>query len=250
MIVIWQPIGEPGQRQRKTGCLVERLIYWLEYIFEARLESTFMMNFSEEMVEYIELTALPERKSKVQHFSVTPVGIAGVMLLQRQRLSDQRGYFERLFDADELHQAGWQGPVAQLNHTLTHQAGSLRGLHMQVAPFAEYKLVTCLRGRVWDVAVDLRAGSPTFKQSFAVVLAAEQQNALLIPPGCAHGFQTLCDEVEMLYCHSQPYQAEAELCVQACDPGLGLDWPLAITERSDKDLFSAELSADFAGVVL
>lgn len=215
---------------------------------KAPARQAFMMNSNEEMVEYIEVQALPEGRPEAVRFSITPVGIAGLMLLQRHPLGDERGYFQRLFDADELQQAGWQGAIAQINHTLTRQAGTLRGLHMQLAPFAEYKLITCLRGRVWDVAVDLRAGSPTFKQSFGVVLAPEQQNALLIPPGCAHGFQSLCDNVEMLYCHSQPYRADAEFCIQACDSQLALEWPLAITQRSAKDEFSASLAPDFAGV--
>ncbi len=209
-----------------------------------------MMNFDEEMVEYIEAKALSEEKTGPARFTITPVGIAGVMLLQRHPLGDERGYFQRLFDAAELQQAGWQGPVAQINHTLTRQAGTLRGLHMQLPPFSEYKLISCLRGRVWDVALDLRAGSATFKQSFGVVLAPEQHNALLIPPGCAHGFQTLSDQVEMLYCHSQAYRADAEFCVQACDTALALDWPLAISQRSEKDEFSAELAPDFSGVEL
>ncbi|MDH5206728.1 MAG: dTDP-4-dehydrorhamnose 3,5-epimerase family protein, partial [Hylemonella sp.] len=100
----------------------------------------------------------------MNRFSVSPTALPGLMRVQRQRLSDARGFLSRLFCAEELAAAGWSGPVAQINHTGTTRAGTVRGLHYQRPPHAEAKLVSCVRGRVWDVAVDLRAASPTFLQ--------------------------------------------------------------------------------------
>ena len=120
------------------------------------------------------------------------------MRVQRQPLQDARGLFERMFCADELAAAGWTQPIAQINHSVTRQRGSVRGLHYQRPPHAEMKLVSCLRGEVWDVAVDLRAGSPTFLQWHAEHLSPSNACALLIPPGFAHGFQALTDDAELL----------------------------------------------------
>lgn len=182
------------------------------------------------------------------HSSSTP--IKGVHLVQRQAIHDARGYFQRLFDAEALLALGWCQPVAQVNHTFTQHAGSVRGMHLQRSPYTEIKLISCLRGEVWDVALDLRQNSPTFLHWHAQRLSAENQSALLIPAGVAHGFQTMCDDVEMLYCHSTAYVPSAELGVHPLDQAIKIEWPLAITEMSDKDRQWPMLSHDFNGVLV
>lgn len=185
-----------------------------------------------------------------QRFDLIPQLLAGLHLLQRKPLADARGYLQRLFCAEELAGLGWTQPVAQVNHTYTLRKGSVRGLHLQLPPHAEMKLISCLRGEVWDVAVDLRKNSPTFLQWHAEILSAENQRSYLIPAGFAHGFQTLSDEVEMLYCHSQPYVPSCEMGLHVLDDSLAIKWPFAITEMSDKDRQWTRLDGSFQGVTV
>lgn len=182
------------------------------------------------------------------HFNGVATPLQGLQLLQRTSLEDARGHFQRLFDADELTRLGWPGPIAQVNHSYTLRKGSVRGLHLQQAPYAEAKLITCLRGEVWDVAVDLRKDSGSFLKWHAVHLSERNRNSYLIPAGFAHGFQTLSDEVELLYCHSQAYMPSAEMGLNVQDTQLGISWPLAITEISVKDQNWPMLARDFRGI--
>ncbi len=185
----------------------------------------------------------------MKRLAIDATPIAGLMRVRRNRLGDARGFLSRLFCADELRVAGWDAPVAQINHTLTVQRGSVRGLHFQHPPKAEKKLVQCLRGEVWDVAVDLRRGSPTFLQWHAERLSAENGAALLIPEGVAHGFQTLVDDVEMLYVHSVAHSAADEGGIHPSDARLAIDWPLPIAQLSPRDEAHAPLASDFQGLV-
>lgn len=182
------------------------------------------------------------------HFLATP--LAGLQCVDRLRLEDHRGFLSRLFCADEFAAAGFALSVAQINHTLTRSAGAVRGMHYQLPPFAEMKLVTCMRGQVFDVAVDLRAGSPTFLHWHGEVLSPENGRALAIPQGFAHGFQVLGDDCELVYLHSAPYRPEAERAVNALDARLAIDWPLPVAEMSDRDRSHAMLSENFTGIVL
>jgi dTDP-4-dehydrorhamnose 3,5-epimerase len=181
---------------------------------------------------------------------MTPLPIDGAWGIQRRALGDSRGFLSRIFCADELAGAGWHRPVAQINHTLTRREGTVRGLHYQRAPHAEMKLVNCLRGEVWDVLVDLRPRSRTFLHWHAERLSAENLFALLIPEGCAHGFQTLTPDVEMLYVHSTPYADEAEAGLDPTDPRLAINWPLPISEMSLRDQSHPPLTDAFDGVEL
>lgn len=176
--------------------------------------------------------------------------LAGVKIINRKRLCDERGYFARLFCAETIVDAGWPGPIAQINESWTERQGSLRGMHYQVPPFADAKLVTCVRGSVRDVALDIRTGSPTFLRWHAETLSAENGRALLLPPGCAHGFQALTDDVLLIYCHSFRYTPSADSGIQPLDPRLAIDWPLPIADISERDRTRPPLSADFAGVQL
>jgi dTDP-4-dehydrorhamnose 3,5-epimerase len=186
----------------------------------------------------------------MSRFTITPTPLRGLLQLERHVLGDARGFLSRLFCADELAAAGWDGPVAQVNHTSTVKCGVVRGMHFQHPPHAEIKLVTCVRGRVWDVAVDLRAGSPTLLQWYAIELSASNHRSLLIPKGFAHGFQTLTEDCEMLYLHSTPYMAQAESGLRAEDPLLAIKWPAPIAELSQRDAQHPLLNAQFKGLTL
>ncbi len=176
----------------------------------------------------------------------TPV--AGMVIVHRRPASDDRGWFERLFCPHELAASGYPEAIAQINRSSTRRPGTVRGLHFQRAPHADWKHVTCLRGRVHDVVVDLRRGSPTFLARTAVLLDAAGSASLVIPPGCAHGFQVIDGPAEMLYLHSKPYIPEADAGIRADDPFLGIAWPLTIAERSARDASHPLLARDFAGV--
>lgn len=185
-----------------------------------------------------------------ERLSTTGLRLPGLKLVERRKLGDARGFLARLFCAEELAGVGWNRPVAQINHSYTAKRGSLRGLHFQRPPHAEMKLVSCLRGEVWDVAVDLRAGSATFLQWQAERLSGENRRAMLIPEGFAHGFQTLTDDVELIYCHSAAYEAAAEGGLNAKDPRLAISWPAPIAEMSPRDAEQPMLDEQFTGIIL
>lgn len=172
------------------------------------------------------------------------------MLLERRKLGDTRGYLSRLFCSTDLAAAGWSKPVAQVNYTVTLRRGTVRGLHFQRPPHGEAKLVTCLRGHVFDVTVDLRAGSPTFLQWHAEELTGSNSRSLLIPEGFAHGFQTLSEHCELLYVHSAPFVASSEGGINAGDKAIGVDWPLPIAELSERDASHPFLDTEFGGLDL
>jgi len=186
----------------------------------------------------------------MSRFTITDTPLPGLRCLQRQRLGDSRGFLSRLFCAEELRAAGWPGAIAQINHTYTAQRGTVRGMHFQRPPHAEAKLVSCVRGEVWDVAIDLRVGSPTYLRWHAQHLSADNQCALLIPEGFAHGFQSLSNDAELLYCHSVAYAPGAEAGLNPLDPVLGIDWPLPITEMSVRDKSHPFISDSFEGIQL
>jgi len=183
-------------------------------------------------------------------FAIHALPLAGLKRIERQRMGDSRGFLTRLFCANDLANAGWLEPVAQINHTYTARCGTVRGMHFQCPPYADAKLVSCVRGVVWDVAVDLRAGSTTFLHWHAQELSADNRAAMLIPAGFARGFQTLCDDVDLIYCHSKPHAPECEGAVNALDPRLAIGWPLIVVERSARDTDHALLDEKFEGIKL
>lgn len=181
-------------------------------------------------------------------FSCSETSIPGLVLVQRQRVGDQRGFLDRLFCREELGALLGGRMIVQINHTYTGDAGILRGMHFQRPPHAEMKLVTCLRGEVFDVAIDLRRDSPTQLKWHAERLSAENQRTLVIPEGFAHGFQTMTEDCEMLYLHTAAYHPDAEGGIDALDPRLGIGWPLPSPKRSHRDLSHARLGPEFAGI--
>ena len=186
----------------------------------------------------------------MSRFTILDTPLMHLKVVQHQEISDSRGFLARLFCAEELFAAGWRKPVAQINQTGTQTRGAIRGMHYQRSPHAEIKLVTCLRGSIWDVAVDIRFGSPTFLQWHAEELSATNHRALLIPEGFAHGFQALSDDVELIYLHSAAYTKESEGGLNPKDAKLSIAWPLAITEMSAKDAQRAALDQQFEGLML
>lgn len=193
----------------------------------------------------LQLTANPEIMSRFE-FIQTP--LAGLLQVQRLRLGDARGFLQRVWCQQEWQAIFGERQIAQINHTYSAKAGTLRGLHFQRPPYAEAKYVSCLRGRVLDVAVDLRPDSPTFLQWHAEELSATNLKSLFIPEGFAHGFQTLEDDCEMLYLHSAGYLAEAEGGLNALDPRLAIPWPLPVSEQSVRDREFTFIDDLFSGV--
>jgi len=181
---------------------------------------------------------------------MTPVAtpLPGLQLIETVPVGDARGRFERLFCAQE-----WQAlrpglQFEQVNLSTTSKRGTVRGMHYQRAPAAEAKLIRCVRGRVFDVAVDLRAGSPTFLQWHGVELAEDEPREIFIPEGFAHGFQALSDDVQLLYFHTMAWTPSCEGAVRFDDPRLAIDWPLPPMHVSHRDASHPMLSADFAGL--
>lgn len=182
-------------------------------------------------------------------FVLRPAPLAGLKVIERRPLSDERGLLERLFCADDFAAADVGMTVAQVNRTVTVHRGTVRGMHFQVPPHAESKLIYCLSGRVFDVAVDLRRGSPTFLHWHAEELSADNGKGVLIPAGFAHGLQCLEPSSTMLYFHSAAYAAEAERGLQPTDPRLAIRWALPITDMSARDRSHPLLSEQFEGIV-
>jgi dTDP-4-dehydrorhamnose 3,5-epimerase len=165
----------------------------------------------------------------------TPTAIAGVALIEFDAAEDERGFFARTFCEQEFARAGLAMQVRQINVSHNRDAFTLRGLHYQAAPHAESKIVHCVRGRIFDVAADLRPGSATLRRWVGIELAPELRRALFIPEGCAHGFLTLEPASDIVYAMGHPFVAEAGRGVRWNDPALGIAWPAAPRVISERD---------------
>jgi dTDP-4-dehydrorhamnose 3,5-epimerase len=177
-----------------------------------------------------------------------PTDIAGAYEVRLKVYGDARGRFRRTWCEQAFAEAGLTPRWVQANHSVTIGVGSVRGLHFQHPPHAEDKLVTCTLGRAFDVAVDLRRGSPTFLQWAAVEIG--DGASFYIPKGCAHGFQTLEDEVHLVYLHSHAYMPAAEGGVRIDDPRIAIDWPLPFGTQSERDRSFPLLDTSFEGLTL
>jgi dTDP-4-dehydrorhamnose 3,5-epimerase len=167
-------------------------------------------------------------------FDVSETSITGVYVLRRLPFTDDRGTFERLFDRSELRDL-LSGEIAQVNLSTSTQAGAIRGLHLQLTPHDETKVIACIRGRIFDVAVDLRADSAAFGKHVSLELDDQDPVSLLIPPGVAHGFQALVPQTSVLYASTSPYRPDFETGVRPFDPDIDIKWPLPCTSMSAKD---------------
>lgn len=161
--------------------------------------------------------------------------IPGVFELRIEPIFDERGFFARAWCRSEFEDRGLDANLLQCNISFNKLKGTLRGMHFQVAPFAETKLVRCTRGAIHDVVLDLRSQSPAFKKWVAVRLTAEARNMVYVPKGCAHGFLTLEAETEVFYQMSEVYSAESARGVRYNDPAFGIQWPEKVAVISDRD---------------
>ena len=165
----------------------------------------------------------------------TATHVDGAMLITPEPRHDDRGWFARVFCTEEFVQHGLADAIAQINLAETAHAGTVRGLHYQLPPAAEAKLVRCVAGAIFDVVVDTRRASPTFGRWAGARLTAAEGEALFVPPGCAHGYQALSDGARALYHASEPYTPELERGIHHADPEIGIEWPLPPSRVSDKD---------------
>ncbi|GHD14520.1 dTDP-4-dehydrorhamnose 3,5-epimerase [Tianweitania populi] len=169
--------------------------------------------------------------------TVTPLSIADVVELTPRKFGDNRGFFSETFNQQRLIEAGLPGQWIQDNQSLSREKFTLRGLHYQEPPFAQAKLVRVLRGSIFDVAVDIRKGSPTFGKWASLVLSAESFNQILVPEGFAHGFLTLEEDTEVFYKVTAPYSPQHDRNIRWDDPEIAVDWPIegSAPHLSDKD---------------
>lgn len=173
--------------------------------------------------------------------------IHGLYVIETNRVSDDRGYFYRAWDKNLIIEDR-QIDFVHYNVSHNNNKGTIRGMHLQLYPNAEIKLVRCIRGSICDVAIDLRKDSETFLQHFSIELNDTNGKALLIPEGCAHGFQTLKDDSTLLYMHSKTYNSSSEYSVSWCEPRVNISWPLELSMISDKDRNVKFLERNFTGI--
>ena len=181
-------------------------------------------------------------------FIKTP--LQGLYLIQLKLLTDDRGFFSRTFCKEQFTKIGFDKEFVQFNHSFNHYKGTIRGMHYQKLPFSETKLIRCVQGRVYDVAVDLRKNSPTYLHHFSVELSAETMNCILIPEGFAHGFQTLEDNAALIYHHTQYYTPNTEGGVRFDDSALNIQWPLPPVNISPKDLLYPLITQNLEAISL
>lgn len=183
-----------------------------------------------------------------ERFDIRQATLAGVWVLDRKPREDERGWIERVYDSDELAEVMGSRRIIQVNRSFTGSQGTVRGLHYQVAPSSELKIVSCLRGSIFDVAVDVRRGSPTFLAWHGEILSAENRSSLVIPEGFAHGYQTLVDECELLYVHTASHDPATERGIHPLDPMVAVAWPLAVKYLSARDGSHPPLGPGFGGI--
>lgn len=181
---------------------------------------------------------------------IRPTPISGLAIVQTTPIVDERGSFSRLFSSDKLQSVIGARQITQINFSCTEFVGTVRGLHYQVSPYAEMKLVRCLKGRIWDIAVDLRYDSPTFLKWYAEELSPKNNLMLVIPEGFAHGFQVLEPNSELLYLHTANYAPQGEGGLRYDDPRLGISWPVTPKNLSKRDNAHPLISGNFSGLVI
>ena len=179
-------------------------------------------------------------------FSQTP--LQGSYVINLSPYSDERGWFARTYCENEFRQIGHEAKWVQMNHSYTAKKGTVRGMHFQLPPYREIKMVRCVRGKVFDVIVDIRKDSATFLKWFGAELSPEAMNMMYIPEGFAHGFETLTDDAELIYHHSAFYTPGAEGGIRYNDPSVGIVWPLEVIAVSERDLNHPLLTQEFKGI--
>ena len=177
-----------------------------------------------------------------------PTFINDLFVIELELFEDQRGWFARTFCKEEFKKIGLNKEWVQMNHSFTNHIGAIRGMHFQLSPYTETKLIRCISGSVYDVAIDLRKNSPSFLQWFGKEISAENKEMILIPNGFAHGFQALDNNSELIYHHTNFYTPDAEGGIKYNDRLIGIKWPLPITDISEKDNNYAFLKESFKGI--
>jgi dTDP-4-dehydrorhamnose 3,5-epimerase len=174
--------------------------------------------------------------------------IRGVTIIETSPFIDKRGSFSRFYCEDELRGVIGSRRIVQINHSRTNKVGAVRGMHYQRPPNAEMKLVRCIKGKVWDVAVDLRSESSTFLKWHAEELTPQNTRMIVIPEGCGHGFQALEPDSELLYLHTAFYRPDDEDGIAYDEPQVAINWPLPVNDVSERDLSHPSISPRFLGV--
>ena len=177
-----------------------------------------------------------------------PTPLKDSFLIEPKPFSDERGSFERYYCRKDFEKIGHHKDWVQLNHSVTNVEGTIRGMHFQIAPFREIKLVKCIKGKVYDVIVDLRKDSATFLQYFGAELSKDNHMMMYIPEGFAHGFQTLSPDCHLIYHHSEYYVPGAESGLRYNDPELKIEWPLPLSIISERDLGHVFIDENFKGI--
>jgi len=167
-----------------------------------------------------------------------------LIVISRDTHTDSRGEFYKIFNLDDLKKFGWNDSVKQINFSQSFKKGTVRGMHMQFSKYAEYKLVTCIKGSIFDVAIDLRKEKKTYLKFFSIQLDHVNKFSLMIPPGFAHGFQVLEEDSQIIYTHSKEYSSEFEGGISPLDPDINVPWPLPVIGLSERDK-KLPLSKDF-----
>lgn len=178
----------------------------------------------------------------------SPTSLQGSYLIDLEPYHDGRGWFARFYCKNEFKQIGHEKDWVQLNHSVTYKMGVLRGMHFQISPYREIKMVRCIAGAVFDVIIDLRKNSKTFLQWFGTELSAGNKKMLYIPEGFAHGFQCLSENCELIYHHTEFYTPDAEGGIRYSDPLIKINWPLPVTELSPRDESHPYLDEKFKGI--
>jgi dTDP-4-dehydrorhamnose 3,5-epimerase len=177
-----------------------------------------------------------------------PNVLEGSYIVEIQPYKDDRGWFGRFYCKDEFQQIGHNKEWVQMNHSVTYQKGAIRGMHFQVAPYREIKMVRCIAGAVYDVIIDLRKDSATFLKWFGSDLSAENKRMMYIPEGFAHGFQCLSNDCELIYFHTEYYEPGFEGGIRHDDPAVSIKWPLNVTTISERDQLHPTLDENFKGI--
>ena len=180
--------------------------------------------------------------------NIISTAIEGLQIIKSTPYTDVRGAFARFYCEQELSILIGGRRIVQINHSYNSKVGTVRGLHFQFPPHAEMKMVRCIKGRVWDVAVDIRKGSESFLNWHAEELTSANGKMMVIPEGFAHGFQVLEPGSELLYLHTVFYNPEAEGSLRYNDPSIGISWPLAVKDLSSRDKQNPLINQDFVGI--
>ena len=186
----------------------------------------------------------------MNRFTYEATQIKGVYIVTPKKIVDARGYYERYFCTEEFKEIGFTDPVKQINHSQSTYKGIIRGFHYQLPPHCEMKLVRCIKGKIFDVALDLRKDSPTFMQHVACELSEDNSKYLLLPEGVAHAFQTMTETSEIIYIVNKMYTPSVDIVINPLDPKVNVKWPVEVNRELSKEITHDFLTEQFEGVVL